>query len=292
MKLLGFNFLVFLIFAPLLAFAQVNVSGEVYDASNTKGLASVEIYNEFGAKLAVTNAEGAYTFTSLEAKLNLVFFKYGYTAVKSVVLLNGTKLATILLEPSAEQLSEVEIVAVKQKLFSIKRLKDVEGTAIYAGKKTEVILIDNLMANLASNNARQIYSQIVGLNIYQNDDAGLQLNIGGRGLDPNRTSNFNTRQNNYDISADVLGYPESYYAPPAESLSEIQIIRGAASLQYGTQFGGLVNFKTKAPSRFKPLEVVLRNTLGSNGLYTNFTSFSGTQKKLSYYAYILSLIHI
>ena len=28
---------------------------------------------------------------------------------------------------------------------------------------------------------------------------GLQLNIGGRGLDPNRTSNFNTRQNGYDI---------------------------------------------------------------------------------------------
>ena len=142
------------------------------------------------------------------------------------------------------------------------------------------------MANLASNNSRQIYSQIVGLNIYQNDDAGLQLNIGGRGLDPNRTSNFNTRQNNYDISADVLGYPESYYSPPSESLSEIQIIRGAASLQYGTQFGGLVNFKTKAPNRYKTLEVVLRNTIGSNGLYTNFTSFSGTSKKLSYYTYV------
>ena len=55
------------------------------------------------------------------------------------------------------------------------------------------------MANLASNNARQIYNQIPGLNIYQNDDAGLQLNIGGRGLNPNRTANFNTRQNNYDI---------------------------------------------------------------------------------------------
>ena len=105
-------------------------------------------------------------------------------------------------------------------------------------------------------------------------------------LDPNRTSNFNTRQNNYDISADVLGYPESYYSPPSESLSEIQIIRGAASLQYGTQFGGLVNFKTKAPNPYKTLEVVLRNTIGSNGLYTNFTSFSGTSKKLSYYTYV------
>ena len=80
-------------------------------------------------------------------------------------------------------------------------------------EKTEVIQVGQLTANLASNNSRQIYAQISGLNIYQNDDAGLQLNIGGRGLDPNRTSNFNTRQNGYDISADVLGYPESYYSP-------------------------------------------------------------------------------
>jgi Fe(3+) dicitrate transport protein len=141
------------------------------------------------------------------------------------------------------------------------------------------------MANLASNNARQIYSQVVGLNIYQNDDAGLQLNIGGRGLDPNRTANFNTRQNGYDISADVLGYPESYYSPPAEGLQEIQIIRGAASLQYGTQFGGLVNFVMKKPNQAKPFEFITRNTLGSNNLYTNFTSVSGTVDKFSYYSF-------
>ena len=66
--------------------------------------------------------------------------------------------------------------------------------------------------NLSSNNARQIFSQVAGLNIYQNDDAGLQLNIGGRGLNPSRTANFNTRQNGYDISADVLGYPELLYS--------------------------------------------------------------------------------
>ena len=286
MKLKDFKLFIFLIFLPFLSFTQVKVYGEIFAKSSESALESVEIYDEFGVKLAVSNSEGAYNFTSPEPKLKLIFFKYGYTPFKKLVVLKGEKLADVLLEKSAEQLSEVQVVAAKQKLFSIKRLKDVVGTAIYAGKKTEVILIDNLMANLATNNSRQIYSQIVGLNIYQNDDAGLQLNIGGRGLDPNRTSNFNTRQNNYDISADVLGYPESYYSPPVESLSEIQIIRGAASLQYGTQFGGLVNFITKAPNRFKTLEVVLRNTLGSNGLYTNFTSLSGTHKKLSYYSYI------
>jgi Fe(3+) dicitrate transport protein len=60
------------------------------------------------------------------------------------------------------------------------------------------------------NNARQIFAQVVGLTINESY-GGLQLSIGGRGLDPNRTSNFNTRQNGF-ISADVLGYPESYYA--------------------------------------------------------------------------------
>ncbi len=69
----------------------------------------------------------------------------------------------------------------------------------------------DITANTATNNSRQIYSKIAGLNIFESDGgAGLQLSIGGRGLDPNRTSNFNTRQNGYDISADALGYPESY----------------------------------------------------------------------------------
>lgn len=286
MKSKDFKLLILFILLPIFSYAQVIVFGKVYDKESKKGLNQVEIYNEIGDLLAKTDSNGLYKFTSSKIKLNLIYFKYGFIPFKKNTLLNGLKSTDVSLEESAEQLSEVQILASKQKLFSIKRLKDVEGTAIFAGKKTEVILVDNLTANLATNNTRQIYSQIAGLNIYQNDDAGLQLNIGGRGLDPNRTSNFNTRQNNYDISADVLGYPESYYSPPSESLSEIQVIRGAASLQYGTQFGGLVNFKTKSPHPIKPLELVVRNTFGSNHLYTNFTSLSGTSNKLSYYAYV------
>ena len=45
------------------------------------------------------------------------------------------------------------------------------------------------MANLAANNSRQFIIKFQGL-IYIRNDAGLQLNIGGRGLDPNRTSNL------------------------------------------------------------------------------------------------------
>ena len=109
--------------------------------------------------------------------------------------------------------------------------------------------------------------------------------MGGRGLNPNRTANFNTRQNGYDISADVLGYPESYYSPPAEAIEQIEVVRGAASLQYGTQFGGLINFKLKRPNPSKKIELISRQTLGSYNLFTSFNSLSGTVGKVSYYTY-------
>jgi Fe(3+) dicitrate transport protein len=105
----------------------------------------------------------------------------------------------------------------------------------------------------------------VGLTINESSD-GLQLSIGGRGLDPNRTSNFNTRQNGYDISADVLGYPE-LLCNTYRSFGRNPNYSWCTSLQYGTQFGGLVNFKLKLTE--KPFELTTRNTLGSYGLYTN-----------------------
>ena len=85
--------------------------------------------------MAVTNSYGKYQFNSLKPELNLIFFSYGYKPFETSVIVNGSMLETIFLELSAEQLTEVELIAVKQKLFSIKRLNDVQGTSIFAGKK-------------------------------------------------------------------------------------------------------------------------------------------------------------
>ena len=274
--LLSFNFLS----------GQNIISGKIISSESKQAIKGVEIFEKNIGKIAQTNSEGFYEFSTKKNNISLIFFAYNYNVYEQKLNFNGDTIINKELLPLSKQLMEVEITQRKQKIFEIKRLNDIEGTSIYAGKKNEVILVNQSMANLASNNARQIYSQVSGLNIYQNDDAGLQLNIGGRGLDPNRTANFNTRQNGYDISADVLGYPESYYAPASEGLEEIQIIRGAASLQYGTQFGGLVNFIMKKPNLEKNTEIISRNTIGSNQLYTNYTSLSGRVNKFSYISFI------
>lgn len=284
MRLKDYNVLIAL-FLSVTFYAQNTVNGVVLLEKTNAPIANIEIYDKSSGLLTTTNSSGSFQFTTSKENITLVFFSSEYEIEERNV---NTKAATnlqVILKKATTELSEVVINARKRRAFELKRLKDVEETAIYAGKKTEVVLVEQSLGNLATNNARQIYSQVAGLNIFQNDDAGLQLNVGGRGLDPNRTANFNTRQNGYDISADVLGYPESYYTPAAEGLSEIQVIRGAASLQYGTQFGGLINFKLKSPNPNKPLEIITRNTLGSFGLYTNFTSVSGTKGKWSYYSY-------
>ncbi|AJR03834.1 TonB-dependent receptor domain-containing protein [Siansivirga zeaxanthinifaciens] len=284
MRLKDYN-IILLLLLSILGHAQYKISGVVTNAKTNLPINKVEVYDKVSGLKATTNAKGYYEFETNKKSMTIVFFSYEFEVKEIELSSTNSAQVNVALNDMSVSLSEVEITSRRKKIFELSRLKDVEGTAIYAGKKTEVVLVDQSMANLAANNARQLYSQVAGLNIYQNDDAGLQLNVGGRGLDPNRTANFNTRQNGYDISADVLGYPESYYTPASEGLKEIQVIRGAASLQYGTQFGGLINFKMKEPNPNKPIEFITRNTIGSYGLYTNFTSVGGTKNKFSYYSY-------
>ena len=286
MKLRVFKIFIFVSLLTMFSHASNKVFGIISEEGSNTKISNVSIYDNDSGLLAISDSKGYYEFYSESDTLSLFYYLEGRPFIEKQILLDNDYNIDIVFPVFIEELSEVVVTTINRKTFELKRLNDVVGTSLYAGKKSEVILVNQSMANLASNNSRQIYSQVAGLNIFQNDDAGLQIHIGGRGLDPNRTSNFNTRQNGYDMSADVLGYPESYYSPPAEALEEIQIVRGAASLQYGTQFGGLVNFILKKPVKNKFMQVIARNTLGSNGLYTNFTSVSGTNKKLSYFAYV------
>ncbi len=183
------------------------------------------------------------------------------------------------------QLPQVTIIGGQEQSLGLDRLRSVEGVMIYEGKKSEVVSLSDIMANAATNNPRQVFARVAGLNIWESDGAGLQLGIGGRGLSPNRTSNFNTRQNGYDISADALGYPESYYTPPTESLTKIEVVRGAASLQYGTQFGGMINFVMRQPPHSDRLRVVSRQTVGSWGFLGSYNAISGSVKKVGYYGF-------
>jgi Fe(3+) dicitrate transport protein len=181
-----------------------------------------------------------------------------------------------------KELPLVKISAEKIKYSLL--LNEVEGLGIYAAKKTNVVLTENLDANVALNNPRQVFAKVAGMVAIENDGTGLQNNLAFRGLSSNRSWEFNNRQNGYDISADNFGYPETYYAPPMELVKRIEIVRGAAALQYGPQVGGLLNYVLKAASTDRPFALESRQTWGSYGVFNLFTAINGTIKKFNYYA--------
>lgn len=207
--------------------------------------------------------------------LILVFCVLGLTAVASDDSLKVKRKRQV-------DLDAVEVTVQKDNSFGVSRLNNVEGTTIFAGKKSEAVYLQDLNANLAGNNSRQVFSKVAGINIFENDGSGATVGIGGRGLNPNRISNFNTRQNGYDISADALGYPESYYTPPTEAIERLEILRGAAGLQFGTQFGGMINYRFTEAPRDKKLSGNFRQTAGSYGFYNSFNQLGGTVGKLTY----------
>jgi Fe(3+) dicitrate transport protein len=284
MKLKAFSLFVFCCLYTC-SYAQFQLAGVVISGSDSIPVAGCQVFLNADRQV-LTDSSGRFEFRSLSSgKYTLHTLSDDFKPLKQVVTLRNRDIQIqLILSSRSEDLHEV-MVSEKKTDFGFSRLRGVEGMGIYEGKKSEVIAPDQLVANLSTNNARQIYARVAGLNIWENEGGGLQLSIGGRGLDPNRTSNFNVRQNGHDISADALGYPESYYTPPVEAVGRIQIVRGAASLQYGTQFGGLINFVMRKPVQDKKMELVARQSAGSFGFYNAFTSASGTVGRLSYYTF-------
>ena len=213
-------------------------------------------------------------------------------AMKSLLIMLASlfcSLCAVAMHVDSDTIRPIELngieISTRREYLPVHRLSNVHGNVLVAGKKNEVIELAKSTADLATVNQRQIFARVPGLMIWENDGSGIQIGIAARGLSPNRSWEFNTRQNGYDISPDVFGYPEAYYAPPMEAVERIEFMRGSASLQFGPQFGGMVNYVLKSGYGNKPFFYEGRQSAGSFGLVSSFNAVGGTKGKWSYYAF-------
>ena len=207
--------------------------------------------------------------------LSIILFSFSY------LLIAQEDVNDLALNDTVKKLSTVTILVKQQ---TPERLREIQDNTLFSGKKNEVIRMSSINANLTTNNAREVFSKIPGVSIWENEGSGIQINVGVRGLSPNRSWELNTRQNGYDISSDIFGYPEAYYNPPLEAVGAVQLVRGGASLQFGSQFGGMLNYVLKRETE-KPFSFESQNTLGSYGLMSSYNAIGGTKNKFSYYVY-------
>ena len=188
-------------------------------------------------------------------------------------------------KPTHKYLPDITVVGRFSK-SDYQQLPEVVGTSIYAGKKNALIVLDNVQGNIVTNTMRQVLAKVPGIHVWESDPSGIQIGIAARGLSPNRSWEFNVRQNGYDIAADPFGYPEAYYNPQLQAVQRIEIVRGQGSLQYGPQFGGMVNYILRNGSEInKSFEFETQQTIGSNALFNSYNAIGGKTKKFHYYTF-------
>lgn len=257
------------------------LKGNIYGPNNQPVSKSKITVQELNIS-TFSNEEGVFFITNLAAGDYLITVEHkSYTeSIQTVTIKeNSTAQLDFFLIPKVTVLKNVDINIERP----VGRGQDISNDEMTTDKN-KLVIKPNLKRATSTSLNRSINAPV---NIIEYDGAGLQLGIGGRGLNPKRTAHYNTRQNGYEISADALGYPETYYTPPIEAMREISILRGAASLQYGPQFGGMINFKLKEgpENPNDQVEFISNNKYGSFNQFHSFSSLATNKNKIRTYSF-------
>lgn len=236
----------------------------------------------------ITDADGGFALTgSWTGTVELLVRAIGYRASETehpVDELAGGGLV-VSLQPEAIALEEV-LASASRLPGAAHSAPDVLGTMVLAGTKTTIVELADLPANLAEKTGRQVFSRVPGAFVYDMDGSGNQVSVSTRGLDAHRSWELNVRQDGVLLNSDMYGYPASHYSPPMEAIESIELVRGTAALQYGSQFGGLVNYVTKGPDPDGELGFESISTLGSFGLRSTYNAVGGEAGPVTFFGYM------
>lgn len=207
-----------------------------------------------------------------------------------IALLNGGILQADAINPSAtdsnaQTLDPFVIRAEAQSDRTIQAhfLPEVSGTTIHAGKKTMVIDFD-AMPQVQTDNYRQAFSKTPGLLTSELSNSSL-LSLSFRGIgDPHESQNLMVLKDGIPFVLDPVGYPTVYFAPPFESLDRLEFTAGGGSLLYGAQPSGALNYVTHSPDRSRPWRVTTQHVLGSDQLYSSYSTLEGGNDAFGYLA--------
>lgn len=90
--------------------------------------------------------------------------------------------------------------------------------------------------------------KVPGLHLRDEEGLGLRPNIGIRGINPTRSTKVLLLEDGIPLAYAPYGDNASYYHPPIDRFSRVEVLKGGAQIAYGPQtIAGLVNYITPAP---------------------------------------------
>ncbi len=286
-RYLAVAFALALVSSPALGQDVGRISGAVSDVGG-RPLAGASVRIVDPPRHAIVGSDGAFHIDSVPAgRRRMVARASGYADDTTSVDVRAGVISRVTIRLAPPRVSRLGAVVIRGQASpgSVQPAPDMKGAMILAGVKTEVLTIAGADANVAEKVPRQIFAKVPGIFVYDMDGTGNQINVSTRGLDPHRSWELNVRQDGVLLNSDLYGYPASHYSPPIEAIERIELVRGTAALQYGSQFGGLIDYVTKTGDTTRAVSVESINTLGSFGLFSSYNAVGGRIGRVTYYGY-------
>ena len=206
--------------------------------------------------------------------------KFRYIQICSIILhfflaelaLSQTQMA--LLERQKIS-SEVDTVFVKMNDFPQVDVIGRKPALINRIPGLGTIITEASLKNDKPISGNEMFKKVTGLNVVDEEGAGLRANVGIRGLDPDRSRNVLMMEDGIPIALAPYGEPEMYYTPAIDRMKSIEVLKGSGSILYGPQtIGGVINYITYDPPLSNSLSLNLRG--GDGGYFNGQAAFGAT----------------
>ena len=134
---------------------------------------------------------------------------------------------------------------------------------------------------IAPIHGNELFRKIPGLNVVDEEGAGLRINIGVRGLDPDRSRNVLVLEDGIPIALNPYGEPELYFTPPIDKMTAVEVLKGSGQILFGPQTtGGVVNLISANPPEKEAS--TLRLKAGTGGFVSTYASYGNTIDKVGF----------
>ena len=181
------------------------------------------------------------------------------------------------------------LTEIKRMTATVEVIAGVESLRTAVPGSLHVISKEDLLATKPID-ANEMLRRVPGINL--REDSGpvaMRLNIGMRGLNPNRSRKVLVLEDGIPIALAPYGEPDMYYSPPIERMSQVEVLKGSGQIAHGPQtVGGIVNFVTPSPPAKFSGNVDLEG--GQRGLFVGHATAGGSNRDQSL-GWIASFLH-
>lgn len=258
-----FLFLSIMVLSYHFAFSQINISGKITD-NNNMPLVGVSVFAPDMNKGTVSDIDGNYELQNLpKGNHKIQYSILGYTNhVESLLVKDENIVVNVKLHESAIEMEELVVSG------------GYSSTQHENAAKIEILKLDSRDLEI-SPNFMEIITKVPGVDMISNGSGVSKPVIRGLSMNDILVLNNGVRFENYQYSSHhPLGIDEF-------GISDIEIIKGPASLLYGSDaIGGVINFIKEKPAPVGTIVGDYNLQLFSNTLgMTNNLGIKGSNNK-------------